>query len=126
MLSTPSVGNIPEQVQAVGCPRWFKSAVLTLGLPLPVYSDERTSAEPVGMSQRCQRQTHALQQTGSLFDHLVSYGEQRRRHREPQCSGGLEVNGKFEFCRLHYRQIARLFTLKNSAHINAGLAIRIR
>jgi hypothetical protein len=42
----------------LGTRRWMsalgQSAVLTLGRWLPVYPDERTSSEPIGMSQTCQ------------------------------------------------------------------------
>jgi hypothetical protein len=41
---------------------WVDSAVLTFGRSLPVYPDERTFSESVGMSQKCQEGTHALQQ----------------------------------------------------------------
>jgi hypothetical protein len=34
------------------------------------------------------------------FDHLVGSGKERRRDRDAQCSGGLEVDGQFEFARL--------------------------
>src|SRR5258708_28767314 len=43
------------------CLMWVKSAVLTAGLSLPVYPEQRTFSESVGMSQRCQQETHALQ-----------------------------------------------------------------
>jgi hypothetical protein len=32
---------------------WVDSAVLTFGRSLPVYPDERTFSESVGMSQKC-------------------------------------------------------------------------
>ena len=37
--------------------------------------------------------------------------------------GGLEVDDKLEFCRLHNRQIGELLTLENSADIDAHLSI---
>jgi hypothetical protein len=36
--------------------------------PLPVYPDEQTFSESIGMSQTCQFRTHALQQTATMFD----------------------------------------------------------
>jgi hypothetical protein len=36
------------------CPKWGpKSGGLTVGLPLPVFSEKRTIREPVGTSQKC-------------------------------------------------------------------------
>ncbi len=35
---------------------WVISAVLTVGRSLPVYPDEETSCDPVGMSQTCQEE----------------------------------------------------------------------
>src|SRR5216684_637845 len=51
-----------------------KSAVLTAGLSLPVFPC-RAYSVPVGMSQTCQKLTHAPRQTASSFDHLVGAGE---------------------------------------------------
>jgi hypothetical protein len=51
--------------------------VLTAHPTLPVYPNERTSSEAVGMAQICQKRIHAAQQKRSLIDHLVSAGEQR-------------------------------------------------
>jgi hypothetical protein len=36
------------------CQSRVKSAVLSVGRPLPVFPDKRTFAELVGMSQKCQ------------------------------------------------------------------------
>jgi hypothetical protein len=40
----------------------------------------KSGPKPVGMSAKCQKQTHAPQKTTSLFDHLVGAGEQPRRN----------------------------------------------
>jgi hypothetical protein len=37
----------------------------------PLYPRKQTSAERIGMSAKGQKRTHALQQTATLFDHLV-------------------------------------------------------
>jgi hypothetical protein len=41
-----------------------------------------------------------MQQTASLFDHLVGESEQLRRHVEAQRLGGHEIDDKLEFDRL--------------------------
>jgi hypothetical protein len=44
------------------CHLWVKSAILTVGQPLPVYADQRTFSESVGMSQTCHERSRAQQQ----------------------------------------------------------------
>jgi len=58
----------------------------------------------------------------ALFDHLIGDGEQLWWHSEAEHRGGLEVDDKLEFARLHNRQILRLLTLEDAAGIGAGQA----
>ena len=49
---------------------------------------KRTSEHVRSMSALCQKQTHAVQQLGSLLDNVVRNAEQRRRQREPEHASG--------------------------------------
>ena len=57
------------------------SALVKTGPPVaselgPFTPQQRTCGDYIGMSVLCQQQTHALQQSNSLFDHLVGPRDQ--------------------------------------------------
>src|SRR6516162_4324652 len=54
-------------------PLWVISGHCRLSGRCPLYPQKRTLVERIGMSAKCQKRTHAVQQKG-LFDHLVSAG----------------------------------------------------
>jgi len=55
--------------------------------------------------------THAPQQTGSLFDHLVSAVEKRWRNCDAEGVSGLEIDQELELCRLLDRNFRGLGAL---------------
>src|SRR5450759_2680514 len=65
------------------CPR---RVFLAMSALLPLYPRKPTFIVRDGMSQRCQEETHAPQQTTSLFDLLIGDGDERLRYREAEIS----------------------------------------
>jgi hypothetical protein len=62
--------------------------ILNADPSLLVFPDKQTSSGTVGMSQTCQQETHAPQQTASLFDHFVGKSNQLIRHGKSEGLGG--------------------------------------
>jgi len=64
----------------------------------------------------------ALQQTASLFDHLVRANKQRWRNRKIQCLCGLTIYDQLEFSWRLDRQIARSCALEDAVNIKSRLS----
>src|SRR5215475_2860941 len=52
-----------------------EAVILETSAVSPLYLDERTSIDAMGMSAYCHKPTYAVQHTNWLFDHLVGAGE---------------------------------------------------
>src|SRR6266700_4068956 len=61
-----------------------------------------------------------------LFDHLVSAGDQRRRHGEAEGRSGLEVDHELELDRCLHRQFAGAFTFENTIDIRCSATKNIK
>src|SRR5205807_9363000 len=83
----------------------------------PFYPSKRTLIECSGMSVSGQKQTHALQQTTLLFDHLIGAREERSRHVDAERLGGLEVDHEPEVGGLLDRQVTDFGTFENPIDI---------
>jgi hypothetical protein len=68
--------------------------VLTVNQPLPVYPDEGTSSEPVGMFQTCQTRKSLFS-----FYHLVGAGEQQRWNGQAKRFARFQVDHELELDR---------------------------
>jgi hypothetical protein len=84
---------------------------------------QRTLCGDPGASESCQYQTHALQQTVTLFDHLICAGEYALWHREAERVGGLEIYHQLDLRGLLNWQIGRFLAFENAAHVNARKSI---
>src|SRR6476659_8783531 len=96
-LPNVAFGSKPEKLNVSTC--------------FPLFTQQRTSPRYFGMSVSCHQRTHALQYTGSLFDHLVSGSEQRRWNSEAERLRSLEIDDQLEFGWLLDRQVARFRSL---------------
>src|SRR6516164_8352185 len=100
-LSPPSIADNPRARVDVRCTR-----------------RKQTSESRAAMSALGQEQTCSVQQI-QLLNHLVGDGEDVWRNREAERLRGVKVDHELEFCRLHDRQISRLFALEYPSNIDA-------
>jgi hypothetical protein len=61
----------------------------------------------------------------ALVDDFIGRNRESHRYVDAQRSGGLEVEDKFVFDRLHHWQLTRLLTLEDASHLDVGLTISI-
>src|SRR6516164_9898891 len=83
----------------------------------PLYPQKRTLELSRKMSALCQKQTYAVQQFWSLFDHLTGTGLQRLWHSQTERLGGLEINGEFVLGGSLNGKISRLLASQNAIDI---------
>src|SRR5262245_60492273 len=83
---------------------------------------------PTSLALTCRwrsRPQHHERTLATLFDHLIGDLLKMQWHVNTKCPGGFEIDDQFEFSRLLYRQISRLFALENLAGINAHLTVYV-
>jgi hypothetical protein len=87
---------------------------------LPFYSQNGIMTRPA-MSVLCQQRKWS-----GLFDPLVGAGQEHCRHFDAKGLCGFQIDNKFEFDRLNYRQIGRFGAFENLAGVIADLTISVR
>ncbi len=70
---------------------------------LPLFPQQQTLLSPAVTSVSCQQETHAPQQTLSLFDHLVGLSKERRRYRHAEGFRRLQIDHELELGGLNDR-----------------------
>src|SRR4029450_1023199 len=86
----------------------------------PLYPRKRTCAMHQSMSALGQKRTNAVQQTSSLFDHLVRTPDKCVGNVDAECLGRLQVDGHFDFCGgLLDWQVSGFVSLENPAGVVA-------
>jgi hypothetical protein len=91
-------GVVQRSPKCSRCLNWVKSDVLTVSRLLPVYPDQRTFSEPVGMSQRCHKRTHAPQQTPVILDQFARRrGSSDNADRTSQSNAISSTKSEFSF-----------------------------
>jgi hypothetical protein len=57
------------------------------------------------------------------FNYIVSACQDRRRHFQPKCLGGVKIEDHLELARLYDRKFGRVCAIQNLANITAELPV---
>jgi len=93
--------------------KWSRNQVAVMSTSFPLCPRIQTLPDAVGTSHLCQQQTHAPQQSASLFDHLVGPRESIGERSTPECLRSLEIDDQLKFVRKFDRQVTRLGTFED-------------
>ena len=119
-------------------PTEFAQPLHESGDPLAVGRRRARAQEPDGRQLagllRARRERPRRRRAAEKRDELAAFHSITSSARASSCGwnveaerlGGLEVDDQLDLCGLDHRQVCRLLALENAAHIDAGLAKRIR